>query len=258
MRTSYAGLTHIWKIMALDLGLLLAEWVFSILDILLLIILPPDAASAVIESRINVYLSWTFRCLRPLLWVGMIVLLSRSEEYFHTARIWYLLRIIAFFALRALGGIAGQIDQAVGIILFSGGITVSEAVCILLLLLISPLLAPLGNRAVLNVGGAVLDYFGLEAPAKKNRRCGKLLAVFTCLLAGMISVFLALFCFILQTTEYSLLEYLEAPDGSALIQWTMFLLPALMLLCGVGILILWGMSAVRMKRTCNLVKGLSE
>ena len=257
MRTSYAGLTHIWKIMALDLGLLLAEWVFSMMDILLLF-LWPDAAEAAIESGINTYLSWTFRCLRPLLWVGMIVLLLRSEECFHAARIWYLLRIIAFFALRALGGIAGQIDQAVGIILFSGRITVSKAVCILLLLLISPLLAPFGNRAVLNAGGAVLDYFGLEAPAKKNRRCGKLLAIFTWLLVGMMLVFLTLLCFILQTMEGSLMDYLEAPDGVALIQWTMLLLPVLMLFCGIGILILWARSAARMKRTYKLVKGLSE
>ena len=244
--------------MALDLGLLLAEWLFTILDILLLYLLPPDAASAVIESRINIYLSWTTRCLRPLLWIGMIVLLSRSEESFHAARIWYLLRIIVFFAIRAFGAIADQIDSGIGLVLLSDRITFSAAVYVLLSLLIVPLLAPFGNRAVLKAGGEILDYFGLEAPAKKNRRCGKLLAIFTCLLVGMMLVFLTLLCVILQTTGSSLIDYLENPDGSALIQWPMFILPVMMLLCGVGILILWAKSAVNMKRTCKLVKGLSE
>ena len=257
MITKYSGLAHIWKIIALDLGLLLAEWIIAILDILLLFSFP-DTATAITENDIDIYLSWTVRCLRPLLWIRMIVLLSRSEECFHAARIWYLLRIIAFFAIRAFGGVAGQIDEGIGVVLLSGRITVSATVYILLSLLIVPLLAPFGNRAVLKAGGTILNYFGLEAPAKKNTRCGKLLALFTSLFVGMILFFLTLWWFILQTTKGPLIDYLEAPDGSAFIQWTMLILPVLMLLCGIGILVLWAWSAVRMKCTYKLVKGLSE
>jgi hypothetical protein len=60
------------------------------------------------------------------------------------------------------------------------------------------------------------------------------------------------------TSEYTLLPYLIAPDGSELIQWGLVIVFPLIVLSALGVLILWGISAARMKKTHRLLKGISE
>ena len=52
--------------------------------------------------------------------------------------------------------------------------------------------------------------------------------------------------------------YLVAPDGSELIQWGLVIVFPLIVLSALGVLILWGISAARMKKTHRLLKGISE
>ena len=63
---------------------------------------------------------------------------------------------------------------------------------------------------------------------------------------------------IIRMPEYTLLPYLVAPDGSELIQWGLVIVFPLIVLSALGVLIVWGISAGRMKKTHRLLKGISE
>ena len=255
MKTDDPAFRHIWKMMAADLALLLAEWLVP-LTVFIIVLYGDEAVSrtVMIESDLDLYLLWTVRCLRLLTWLGMIVHLERLEGGFRSAKRWYLLRIFVFLTVQVLSGIQSQSPLLVGV----GNRSLSSIITVVFSTLIIPPLLPMGNRALLKAGADLLRYYGMEKPARANSRCGKLLAVFSWTLDGCMLLFDSFAIVVFLTSEYTLLPYLVAPDGSELIQWGLVIVFPLIVLSALGVLILWGISAGRMKKTHGLLKGISE
>ena len=255
MKTDDPAFRHIWKMMAADLALLLAEWLVP-LAVFIIVLYGDEAVSSsvMIESDLDLYLLWTVRCLRLLTWLGMIVHLERLEGGFRSAKRWYLLRIFVFLTVQVLSGIQSQSSLLVG----AGNRSLFSIITVVFGTLIIPPLLPMGNRALLKAGADLLRYYGMEKPARANSRCGKLLAVFSWTLDGCMLLFDSFAIVVFLTSEYTLLPYLVAPDGSELIQWGLVIVFPLIVLSALGVLILWGISAGRMKKTHRLVKGISE
>lgn len=255
MKTDDPAFRHIWKMMAADLALLLAEWLVP-LTVFIIVLYGDEAVSrtVMIESDLDLYLLWTVRCLRLLTWLGMIVHLERLEGGFRSAKRWYLLRIFVFLTVQVLSGIQSQSPLLVGV----GNRSLFSIITVVFSTLIIPPLLPMGNRALLKAGADLLRYYGMEKPARANSRCGKLLAVFSWTLDGCMLLFDSFAIVVFLTSEYTLLPYLVAPDGSELIQWGLVIVFPLIVLSALGLLILWGISAGRMKKTHRLVKGISE
>ena len=255
MKTDDPAFRHIWKMMAADLALLLAEWLVP-LTVFIIVLYGDEAVSrtVMIESDLDLYLLWTVRCLRLLTWLGMIVHLERLEGDFRSAKRWYLLRIFVFLTVQVLSGIQSQSPLLVGV----GNRSLFSIITVVFSTLIIPPLLPMGNRALLKAGADLLRYYGMEKPARANSRCGKLLAVFSWTLDGCMLLFDSFAIVVFLTSEYTLLPYLVAPDGSELIQWGLVIVFPLIVLSALGVLILWGISAGRMKKTHRLLKGISE
>ena len=153
-----------------------------------------------------------------------------------------------------LSGIQSQSPLLVG----AGNRSLFSIITVVFSTLIIPPLLPMGNRALLKAGAELLRYYGMEKPARANSRCGKLLAVFSWTLDGCMLLFDSFAIVVFLTSEYTLLPYLVAPDGSELIQWGLVIVFPLIVLSALGVLILWGISAGRMKKTHRLLKGISE
>ena len=255
MKTDDSAFRQIWKMMAADLALLLAEWLVP-LTVFIIVLYGDEAVSrtVMIESDLDLYLLWTVRCLRLLTWLGMIVHLERLEGGFRSAKRWYLLRIFVFLTVQVLSGIQSQSPLLVGV----GNRSLFSIITVVFSTLIIPPLLPMGNRALLKAGADLLRYYGMEKPARANSRCGKLLAVFSWTLDGCMLLFDSFAIVVFLTSEYTLLPYLVAPDGSELIQWGLVIVFPLIVLSALGLLILWGISAGRMKKTHRLLKGISE
>ena len=255
MKTDDSAFRQIWKMMAADLALLLAEWLVP-LTVFIIVLYGDEAVSrtVMIESDLDLYLLWTVRCLRLLTWLGMIVHLERLEGGFRSAKRWYLLRIFVFLTVQVLSGIQSQSPLLVGV----GNRSLFSIITVVFSTLIIPPLLPMGNRALLKAGADLLRYYGMEKPARANSRCGKLLAVFSWTLDGCMLLFDSFAIVVFLTSEYTLLPYLVAPDGSELIQWGLVIVFPLIVLSALGVLILWGISAGRMKQTHRLLKGISE
>ena len=255
MKTDDPAFRHIWKMMAADLALLLAEWLVP-LTVFIIVLYGDEAVSrtVMIESDLDLYLLWTVRCLRLLTWLGMIVHLERLEGGFRSAKRWYLLRIFVFLTVQVLSGIQSQSPLLVGV----GNRSLFSIITVVFSTLIIPPLLPMGNRALLKAGADLLRYYGMEKPARANSRCGKLLAVFSWTLDGCMLLFDSFAIVVFLTSEYTLLPYLVAPDGSELIQWGLVIVFPLIVLSALGVLILWGISAGQMKKTHRLLKGISE
>lgn len=255
MKTDDSAFRQIWKMMAADLALLLAEWLVP-LTVFIIVLYGDEAISRIvmIEGDLDLYLLWTIRCLRLLTWLGMIVHLERLEGGFRSAKRWYLLRIFVFLTVQVLSGIQSQSPLLVGV----GNRSLFSIITVVFSTLIIPPLLPMGNRALLKAGADLLRYYGMEKPARANSRCGKLLAVFSWTLDGCMLLFDSFAIVVFLTSEYTLLPYLVAPDGSELIQWGLVIVFPLIVLSALGVLILWGISAGRMKKTHRLLKGISE
>ena len=255
MKTDDSAFRQIWKMMAADLALLLAEWLVP-LTVFIIVLYGDEAISRIvmIEGDLDLYLLWTIRCLRLLTWLGMIVHLERLEGGFRSAKRWYLLRIFVFLTVQVLSGIQSQSPLLVGV----GNRSLFSIITVVFSTLIIPPLLPMGNRALLKAGADLLRYYGMEKPARANSRCGKLLAVFSWTLDGCMLLFDSFAIVVFLTSEYTLLPYLIAPDGSELIQWGLVIVFPLIVLSALGVLILWGISAGRMKKTHRLLKGISE
>ena len=255
MKTDDSAFRQIWKMMAADLALLLAEW-FVPLTVVIIVLYGDEAVSrtVMIEGDLDLYLLWTIRCLRLLTWLGMIVHLERLEGGFRSVKRWYLLRIFVFLTVQVLSGIQSQSSLPVGV----GNRSLFSIITVVFSTLIIPPLLPMGNRALLKAGADLLRYYGMEKPARANSRCGKLLAVFSWTLDGCMLLFDSFAIVVFLTSEYTLLPYLVAPDGSELIQWGLVIVFPLIVLSALGVLILWGISAGRMKKTHRLLKGISE
>ena len=205
MKTDDPAFRHIWKMMAADLALLLAEWLVP-LTVFIIVLYGDEAVSrtVMIESDLDLYLLWTVRCLRLLTWLGMIVHLERLEGGFRSAKRWYLLRIFVFLTVQVLSGIQSQSPLLVGV----GNRSLFSIITVVFSTLIIPPLLPMGNRALLKAGADLLRYYGMEKPARANSRCGKLLAVFSWTLDGCMLLFDSFAIVVFLTSEYTLLPYL--------------------------------------------------
>lgn len=116
MKTDDSAFRQIWKMMAADLALLLAEWLVP-LTVFIIVLYGDEAVSrtVMIEGDLDLYLLWTIRCLRLLTWLGMIVHLERLEGGFRSVKRWYLLRIFVFLTVQVLSGIQSQSSLPVGV-----------------------------------------------------------------------------------------------------------------------------------------------
>ena len=163
MKTDDPAFRHIWKMMAADLALLLAEWLVP-LTVFIIVLYGDEAVSrtVMIESDLDLYLLWTVRCLRLLTWLGMIVHLERLEGGFRSAKRWYLLRIFVFLTVQVLSGIQSQSPLLVGV----GNRSLFSIITVVFSTLIIPPLLPMGNRALLKAGADLLRYYGMEKPAR--------------------------------------------------------------------------------------------
>ena len=244
MKISYSALRYIWIMMALDLVLLIVCLFVPVAELFLGRGLSLAGQG---ESAVTAYLMWTLRFLRLLSWIGMSVYLISIGGGFRKACVWYVLRILAFFAALVLPGMAGWINQFGGIPVGEQEIAVSVALQYLPGVLLPMFATAFGCRAVLRAGAEVLDYFGMGQPAKQSRQCGTALAVLAWVYVG-----------VNVATGTGILSYPEALGGRAAILLGALVLFLLILLVIAGIFILWGISAGYMKRTYRLIKGLSE
>ena len=186
----YSMLKQLAILMALDTGGAVANtaafFICTVLDAANVQVasLPPLSASAA-----SIYVAWTLLGLRLLIWSLTLALLPRMTELhpsFGKARICYLLRILVFVGEIISAGTVQymyyRIDPGTDLesMLFVSMIVLLE---LGLGLLLEVLLLSFGNRAVLNAGADLLESFGMEEAAKRNRRCGKWLIRFAAVYA---------------------------------------------------------------------------
>lgn len=186
-RNKYTPIRHISILMALDAGAaILDAFVYWVGPSLWAAIMGTDTSPASdAVKNFSIYMAWTIMLLRLLLWALTLLALFRLTDIFQTfqkAKLWYLLRVLAYIALVLLAAY-GNYQLA-----FAANWENAKYPLVVLLLLIAActllgetLLLPMGNRAVLDAGAELLDTFGLESQAQKNRRCGKRLLVFSLL-----------------------------------------------------------------------------
>ena len=153
MKTDDSAFRQIWKMMAADLALLLAEWLVP-LTVFIIVLYGDEAISRIvmIEGDLDLYLLWTIRCLRLLTWLGMIVHLERLEGGFRSAKRWYLLRIFVFLTVQVLSGIQSQSSLLVGV----GNRSLFSIITVVFSTLIIPPLLPCpGKQPVRKAAGRV-------------------------------------------------------------------------------------------------------
>lgn len=262
VKVSYSALRYIWIMMALDLVLLIACLIVPVVDLFwgrgLALAGQGLALAGQGESAVAVYLVWSLRFLRLLDWIGMFVYLTSIGGGFRKACVWYVLRILAFFAIMVLAGVAEWINQFGGIPVGEKELAVSAVIQYVPGMLLPLFAIAFGCRAVLRAGAEVLDYFGMGQPAKQSRQCGVALAVLAWVYVGANLALMALLIGVNVATGTGILSYPEASGGRALVLLSALALLLLILLVIAGIFVLWGISAGYMKHTYQLIKGLSE
>lgn len=253
MKTNDSALKNTWKLMILDLTLLIAEWIVPVVDVLIMLVRYGDAEST---SSIAIYLLWTMRCLRLLIWIAMVLSLAGLSNGFRTARVWYLLRILIFVLSCAYAGIGGALEQQISTTFFSGRVTIPAIIQIVLVPILTPLLLPFGNRAILTGSADLLAYFGMEKPAQANRRLGNRLAGTA--LAFVLLILVSIVIIVAGGSANGINEMLQSADVSGLVKAAVLLPIFLILPACLGLLVLWGIGAIRMKRVYTLIKEMSE
>ena len=226
-----------------------------------------DASSASVFNA-NIYVSWTLWTLRLLIWILTLVSLSRMAEIcasFGKARIWYLTRALSFITLTWLSGTINYLyyqryghDDFQTVLNANPDLPRFLGVCFLLFMgmdfIMEAFSLSFGNRAILIAGAELLESFGLEKPAEKNRRCGKLLAGFA---AAYTSCLVCAFVFLSAASSFvSVWDAEGVPE--ILIPLALILIIIICVPSWIGIEIFRILAAVRMRRAYHAIRELTE
>ncbi|MBR4211238.1 MAG: hypothetical protein IKR84_02465 [Oscillibacter sp.] len=249
--SKYSPLKYVGALMALDTaGGIVNIVTFSTQELL--------STDSRLTASLTQYSDWTVWALRLLAWALTLAALSSLTDVntsFGKARIWYLLRILILFMTPMVSAVAHY--RIIGEVpLTPSDITLAALalICFVGLALFGEALLSVGYCAVLFAGAQLMDSFGLEGPAKKNRRCGNRLA--GCVAAQTLSV----------TAAVGLAAWLQLVKGVRLfgdestfgILILFAVLIPLCLLLGLGTMAFRVFAAVRMGRTYRAVKELTE
>ena len=249
--SKYSPLKYVGALMALDT----AGGIANILTFSARELLGTDSR---LTASLSQYADWTVWVLRLLAWALTLAVLSSLTDVnksFRKARIWYLLRILILF-LTPMASAVVHYRTIIEVPLTPSDITLAAVALIPFagMALLGEALLSVGYCAVLFAGAELMDSFGLEGLAKKNRRCGNRLA--GCVAAQTLSV----------TAAVGLAAWLRLVKGVRLfgdestfgILILFAVLIPLCLLLGLGTMAFRAFAAVRMGRTYRAVKELTE
>lgn len=249
----YLTLKEISVLMALDTAGLIAENVISFWSA----ILARNPQYGTLLNEISIYSAWTMWALRLLIWSLTLVSLSRLTSLyksFGNARIWYLLRL-SFLILQPL-----SITFASHRLFLSSSESqlVAERLMITLALaFLGELSLSIGNRVILFAGAELLDSFGLDSPAKKNRRCGNRLIGYT---AAQTLFFAVAFALVVWIRFFQGRRLFGAGESGAAMSETIAIFSAVLfgLFARLGVIVFRVLASVHMSRTYRTIKGLME
>ena len=254
----YWALKEIGVLMALDTAGFIAENAISFAGA----ILAMDSQRGTFLNELSIYGAWTMWALRLLIWSLTLVSLSRLaslRKSFGNARIWYLLRILCLivqplsvtFANRQPSLLSSERTPGIETLI---PITL---IAILTLAFLGEFLLSVGNRVTLFAGAELLDSFGLDDPAKRNRRCGNRLIGCTAAqtLFYLVAVALLIWIRFLQGRRI----FGEGESGATMPEAiAIFCAVLFCLLARLGVIVFRILAAVRMNRTYRAIKELTE
>ena len=252
----YPRLKQLSILMALDIAGPVAELVLSSIrfDVF------PSTQDGSSLQNTWFYTVWTTAGIRLLIWSLILVTLSRLTglcKSFGKAQVWFLLRFLAVFPEILAPAIfayrhpnLGSLNETPLALLFPLLITAGAV------LMGESLLLPLGDHAILCAGAELMESFGRERLARKNRRCGGWLLGTSLAFLLLFSSAVFLLVWIRYTRDVSLMD---AEDGSfqilALLDIAAFLLA---LPLGLASLLLRVLAPVRMGQTYRAIEELTK
>ena len=213
------------------------------------------------------YTEWAVSGIRLLIWSLLLVTLSRLtglRKSYGKAQVWFLLRILIVFpevltpALLVYrhSGADSLIQPPPSALLFTlliigGAVLLGES-----------LLIPLGDYAVLHAGAELMESFGQERMAKKNRQCGNWLLGTALAFLLLLSIAFLLFLWALYTRGISLLNADSIPNAESgplpLPVHLYFAAVLLAFLLGPASLLFRVLAAVRAGQTYRAIEELTK
>ena len=255
LKTEYPALRYLWRITALDLVMLIMEWIIPFADALATCgtLLPQEKQSAA-----AVYLLWTLRCLRLAHWSVTVVLLVSLRGRFRGASVWYLLRIALFLLSYATVGVEQKLEYYISLMMDTGFLSLPRILIFFFNLAVTPLLLPLGSRSILRAEAEQLDFYGISPASRTNRRCAAGLAVCSGLYEGTLLVYTLLLTAFRTAVEREGHSLLSGQDTAATMRGMLSASALLTVFGGLGLLSFWMYSAWCMRQTGLLLEGLRE
>lgn len=249
--SKYSPLKHIGALMALDT----AGGIVNIVTFSAQTLLSTDSS---LTASLSQYADWTVWALRLLAWaltLAALLSLTNVNKSFGKARIWYLLRILILFVTPMATAVVNYRNIDAASLTPSDIALVAWSLIFLVgMALLGEALLSVGYRAVLFAGAELMDSFGLEGPAKENRRCGNRLAgcVATQTLALTVAVGLAAWLRLVKGVR------LFSDENALGVILLFIVLIPICLLAGLATMAFRAFAAVRMGRTYRAVKELTE
>ena len=249
----YLTLKEISVLMALDTAGLIAENVISFLGA----ILAGNPQYGTLLNGISIYSAWTMWALRLLIWSLTLVSLSRLTSLyksFRNARIWYLLRL-SLLILQPLS--ITFASHRLSLSSSEWQLVAERLMITLALAFLGEFSLSIGNRVILFAGAELLDSFGLDSPAKKNRRCGNRLI--GCTAAQTLSFGIAL-TLLVWVRFFQGRRLFGAGESGAAMSETIAIFSAVLfgLFARLGVIVFRVLASVHMSRTYRTIKGLTE
>ena len=270
-RNQYAPLRQLALLMALDTAgtLLNAFWVLfpsgggtggRLADV---------SASVGVSDNIGIYVFWTIWALRLLTWALILLLVPRLTalcKSFRRAQIWFFLCILSAPVEFLLTGIFNYRypDPHVLLSLTRPALMMASFLYlfVVILLLEETVLLPLGNRAILLAGAELMESFGAERQAKKNRRCGKWLFILT-VAQGIVDILLTAFIawmWFMEGLDQSQSQLVVPTEGGRLAQLLALELFTVLLCFPLGLpsVVFRFFAAFRINRTWRTIEDLAR
>ena len=249
------ALRHTWILMLLDLLLLFAMSLTSIVDASFTLSLNPLSENM---ARFSSYLTLTMRFLRLLLWTLMIISLSQLPSGFQKARVWYLLRMLTFFIEFSEPAMRAHFMNLINLSVALDEMPVYFFAALFITAVIMPLISPVAVHLILKAGGDMLAYYGLTGPARSNRRCAWVLVISAVIFACLMLIFIVFFFYIVYAEGQNILEYLTSPETSVFLKYLVDGAILLSVLCVLLVNIAWIIAVRRMHLTCRCIKEIYE
>ena len=252
-RISFSNLKYIADFVALDFGTFIVE-LLAMFALNLLGSTGSEAAQVSSLANADIVITWTIRALRIVIWALAIVAFSQLLNVgsgFGWASIWFALRVVVFSLVSAVDGMIEPLGSGIPVEYLS--LPISVGIIILVGVAVSPLLPALGCFSALQADADILRSCGAERQARTCQRDGLLFvaagSVFAlCSVTSISSILMPL----ITNPAVALSTFADSPLGSL----TIFSALAA-LLVGAAYLVLWALSAVRMRQTYGLIKELA-